>query len=85
MANTLPTRHSITARWVKVSRTLREVFCNLANGNTNWPNSSGAYALDVTTSSTVTATPGPTTMVLLAMGLLGVAVGRLYGAKPRIA
>jgi hypothetical protein len=61
------------------------VFCNLANGNTACPNSSGAYALDITTSGTVTATPEPATMVLLAMCLLGVAAGRLYGAKPRIA
>jgi hypothetical protein len=43
-------------------------FCNLANGSTNCPNTTGTYALDVTTSST--SVPEPASLLLLGIGLL---------------
>jgi hypothetical protein len=53
------------------------IFCNAAdftNGvETDCPNTSGAYALDVITApSTIVTTAEPATLLLLATGLLGV-------------
>jgi hypothetical protein len=60
------------------------VFCNIANGSVNCPNTSGAYALDVITSGEVTATPEPATVMLLGVGWLCVAAGRFRRDQPRI-
>lgn len=50
-------------------------FCNIADFTggvqTNCPNTSGAFALDVITSRPVVTTPEPTSLVLLGSGLLG--------------
>jgi hypothetical protein len=51
------------------------VFCNLANGSADCPNTSGAYALDVTTSGGgggTTTTPEPATLFLLSAGAIAV-------------
>lgn len=47
-------------------------FCNIVDGNTETPcpNDSGAYALDVTTAA-ATTTLEPSSLLLIAMGLLG--------------
>ena len=65
------------------------VFCNLENNGVNCPNNtgllsphpSGAYALDVTVSGANTATPEPTSFVLLAAGLFTLAASRSLREK----
>jgi hypothetical protein len=60
------------------------VFCNLANGSVDCPNTSGAYALDVTTSGGsgggggggTTGVPEPTALVLLSACILGLGAAR---------
>jgi hypothetical protein len=62
-------------------------FCNLENGSATCPNMSGAYALDVTTSgggSGTTATPEPTTLVLLSVGIFGLGAVRSRRDKQRL-
>ena len=53
------------------------IFCNAADFTgsvqTNCPNNSGNFALDVTASPTVVTTPEPVSLVLLGAGLLGIA------------
>jgi hypothetical protein len=53
------------------------IFCNAADftggGQTNCPNNSGVFALDVITSPAVATTPEPASLVLLATGLFGFA------------
>jgi hypothetical protein len=68
------------------------VFCNLDNGSTACSNTSGAYALDVTTSGASstggggpTATPEPETLLLLGVGLLTVGARRGLRDKHRVA
>jgi hypothetical protein len=66
------------------------VFCNLANGATDCPNTSGAYALDVTTSGGsgggggTTTTPEPTALVLLSACILGLGAARWRREKLRL-
>jgi hypothetical protein len=45
------------------------VFCNVAINGVSCPNTSGAYALDITTPSNLSPTPEPGTLVLFASGL----------------
>lgn len=54
------------------------VFCNLVDVNTGTacPNTSGAFALDVITSSSTATVPEPASLSLLVAGLLGVALRR---------
>ena len=50
-------------------------FCNIADfadGETDCPNTSGAYALDIITNSSSPTVPEPSGLLLLATGLLGV-------------
>ncbi len=47
-------------------------FCNLEINGVACPNTSGAYALDVTTITPTVATPEPATVLLLGTGLLAV-------------
>lgn len=44
-------------------------FCNLANGSANCPNTSGAYALDVTTTTAVASVSEPGTLSLMGLGM----------------
>ena len=46
------------------------VFCNVNINGAACPNTSGAYALDITTPSTLSPTPEPTTIVLFGGGLI---------------
>ena len=58
-------------------------FCNIADfadGETDCPNTSGAYALDVTTTSSNVPMPEPCSLLLFATGLLGV-----FGVRRRLA
>jgi hypothetical protein len=52
------------------------IFCNAADFTggvqTNCPNNSGAFALDVITSAAVVTTPEPASLVLLGIGLFGI-------------
>jgi len=61
------------------------VFCNLANGATDCPNTSGAYALDVTTAGGggTTTTPEPTARVLLSACILALGAARWGREKLR--
>jgi len=45
------------------------VFCNLAINGTDCPNTTGAYALDVSVSSQSAATPEPSALLLISMSL----------------
>jgi hypothetical protein len=54
-------------------------FCNALINGVACPNTSGNYALDVTTTSTV-ATPEPGTMLLLAAGMAAFGIRRKYRA-----
>ena len=51
-------------------------FCNLEINGVACPNTSGTYALDVTTVTPSVATPEPSTLLLLGSGLLAVCVKR---------
>jgi hypothetical protein len=51
-------------------------FCNLEINGVACPNTSGNYALDVTTVTPSVATPEPTTVLLLGSGLLAVCLKR---------
>jgi hypothetical protein len=53
-------------------------FCNLDINGVACPNTSGAYALDVTTISHTVATPEPAILPLLALGLLGLGAVRTF-------
>jgi hypothetical protein len=54
------------------------VFCNIENNGVSCPDSlGGAYALDITTTSTASSVPEPGMFGLLASGLLGVTLVRL--------
>ncbi len=64
------------------------IFCNVAdftNGvETDCPNTSGAYALDVTTQSAVLTTPEPGSFLLLVLGLFGVIAFRRRSAAAEL-
>jgi len=53
-------------------------FCNLEINGVACPNTSGAYALDVTTITPTVATPEPAIFPLLALGLLGLGAVRTF-------
>jgi hypothetical protein len=58
-------------------------FCNLDINGESCPNTSGAYALDVTTINTAVATPEPATLLLLVLCLLGLAALRTFRGQFR--
>jgi PEP-CTERM motif len=59
-------------------------FCSIVNGDTPCPNTSGNYALDVTTPAPVSATPEPTTLLLFGTGLFAVFAKRRRISSSRI-
>jgi hypothetical protein len=57
------------------------VFCNIANNGVNCPDPlGGAYALDITTTSTTSSVPEPGTLALFGSGLIALAF-RLRGRR----
>jgi hypothetical protein len=54
------------------------VFCNLSVNGADCPNTSGAYALDVTTTTSSVATPEPGVLLLLAAGLSLLGAGKRF-------
>jgi hypothetical protein len=56
-------------------------FCNLEINGVPCPNTSGNYALDVTTITPAVATPEPTSLLLLGSGLLAVCLKRRHASS----